>query len=31
VLFVGALGFKAREFFEVADQAAIQEPPQVKF
>ena len=31
VLFVGALGFKAREFFEVADAASIQEPPQVKF
>ena len=31
VLFVGALGFKAREFFEVADSATIQEPPQVKF
>lgn len=31
VLFVGALGFKAREFFEVADVASIQEPPQVKF
>ena len=31
VLFVGSLGFKAREFFEVADSAAIQEPPQVKF
>lgn len=31
VLFVGSLGFKAREFFEVADPAAIQEPPQVKF
>lgn len=31
VLFVASLGFKAREFFEVADQAAIQEPPQVKF
>ena len=31
VLFVASLGFKAREFFEVADAAAIQEPPQVKF
>ena len=31
VLFVASLGFKPREFFEVADQAAIQEPPQVKF
>lgn len=30
-LFVAKLGFTAREFFEVADQAAIQEPPQVKF
>jgi LemA protein len=31
VLFVAGLGFKAREFFEVADAASIQEPPQVKF
>jgi LemA protein len=31
VLFVASLGFKPREFFEVADSAAIQEPPQVKF
>jgi LemA protein len=31
VLFVSGLGFTAREFFEVADAAAIQEPPQVKF
>ena len=31
VLFVASLGFKTREFFEVADSAAIQEPPQVKF
>lgn len=30
-LFVASLGFTAREFFEVADAAAIQEPPQVKF
>ena len=30
-LFVAGLGFAAREFFEVADSAAIQEPPQVKF
>ena len=30
-LFVAGLGFKAREFFEVADAAAIAEPPQVKF
>ncbi len=30
-LFVAKLGFAVREFFEVADQAAIQEPPQVKF
>lgn len=30
-LFVAKLGFTAREFFEVADSAAIQEPPQVKF
>ena len=31
MLFVASLGFTAREFFEVADAAAIQEPPQVKF
>lgn len=31
VLFVRALGFKEREFFEVADAASIQEPPVVKF
>ncbi len=31
VLFVRSLGFKEREFFEVADVAAISEPPQVKF
>jgi LemA protein len=31
VLFVRSLGFKEREFFEVADAASIQEPPQVKF
>ena len=31
VLFVRSLGFKERAFFEVADSAAIQEPPQVKF
>ena len=31
VLFVASLGFTAREFFEVADSASIQEPPQVKF
>jgi len=30
-LFVAKLGFAVREFFEVADQAAIAEPPQVKF
>jgi LemA protein len=30
-LFVASLGFTEREFFEVADAAAIQEPPQVKF
>jgi LemA protein len=30
-LFAKRLGFAAREFFEVADSAAIQEPPQVKF
>ena len=30
-LFVAGLGFTEREFFEVADAAAIQEPPQVKF
>ena len=30
-LFVRGLGFKEREFFEVADQAAIQEPPKVQF
>jgi LemA protein len=30
-LFVSGLGFAAREFFEVADAAAIAEPPQVKF
>ena len=29
--FAQRLGFAAREFFEVADSAAIQEPPQVKF
>ena len=31
VLFVRSLGFKEREFFEVADAASIAEPPQVKF
>jgi LemA protein len=31
VLFVRGLGFKEREFFEVADAASIAEPPQVKF
>jgi LemA protein len=31
VLFVRGLGFKEREFFEVADAAAIQEPPKVQF
>lgn len=31
VLFVRGLGFKEREFFDVADASAIQEPPQVKF
>lgn len=30
-LFVRGLGFKEREFFEVADAAAIQEPPKVQF
>ena len=30
-LFAKRLGFPEREFFEVADMAAIQEPPQVKF
>lgn len=30
-LFISGLGFAVREFFEVADSAAIQEPPQVKF
>jgi len=30
-LFVRGLGFKEREFFEVADPAAIAEPPTVKF
>lgn len=30
-LFVRGLGFKEREFFEVADAAAIAEPPSVKF
>ena len=30
VIFAG-LGFKEKEYFEVADAAAIQEPPQVKF
>ena len=30
VLFAG-LGFKQREYFEVADAAAIQDAPQVKF
>lgn len=31
VLFANALGFKAREFFEVEDAAAISNAPQVKF
>jgi LemA protein len=31
VLFVRSLGFKEREFFEVADLGAISEPPAVKF
>ena len=31
VLFVRGLGFKEREFFDVANSAAIQEPPTVKF
>jgi len=31
VLFVRGLGFKEREFFEVADVASIAEPPAVKF
>lgn len=30
-LFVRNLGFKEREFFEVADAASIQEPPKVQF
>lgn len=30
-LFVGMLGFKARDFFEVEDRAAIEEPVGVKF
>ncbi len=30
-LFVKSLGFSEREFFEVADRASIEEPPQVKF
>lgn len=30
-LFVGMLGFKAREFFEVEDRAAIEKPVDVKF
>jgi LemA protein len=30
-LFAKALGFLEREFFEVENPAAIQEPPQVKF
>ena len=30
-LFVRGLGFKEREFFEVADAAAIAEPPKLKF
>ena len=30
-LFVGALGFKSREFFEVEDRAAIENPVDVKF
>lgn len=30
-LFASKLGFAARKFFEVADSAAIQEPPTVKF
>lgn len=30
-LFVRGLGFKEREFFEVADSAAIAEPPRVQF
>jgi LemA protein len=30
-LFVRGLGFKEREFFEVADSAAIAEPPKLKF
>lgn len=30
-LFVGMLGFKAREFFEVEDRASIEEPVDVKF
>ncbi len=30
-LFVGMLGFKSREFFEVEDRAAIEEPVSVKF
>jgi LemA protein len=30
-IYAGGLGFKAKEFFEVADSAAIEEPVQVKF
>jgi len=30
-LFVGMLGFKPREFFEVEDQAAVEKPVDVKF
>ncbi|MGB3413661.1 MAG: LemA family protein [Microbacteriaceae bacterium] len=30
-MFAGMLGFSAREFFEVADVAAISEPPRVQF
>lgn len=30
-LFVRSLGFTEREFFEVADAAAVAEPPRVQF
>jgi LemA protein len=31
ILFAGALGFKEREFFEVEDMAAVENPVEVKF
>ena len=31
ILFAGMLGFTAREFFEVEDQAAVEKPVEVKF